>query len=686
MTPQPAAEGIFHLVTPEGRSASGASNRDPTLTIRLFGGMAIRDDRGVEYLPRSRKTRALVAILALNTPRPVQRIQLTALLWSQREKEQARASLRQSVHELQERLGAIWSRNLLAERHHLSLDSRNVVVDALVAADPGAPRTSLLSLFQDGFLEDLAGIDPAFDEWAAKERRRLLTIARMAGEATLQETRGEEALEAARSLLRIDTGHDSAWRSLIETHITAGDRAAALFACEQWRNAMGLAAGASMPDDLAGYLSRIRSPNGQATNGKTRGAGTMTPPPSDRGHAPARQKLRLGVLDIRNIGDAPDHVLASGLTEEITTSLSRFNWISCVSGASAAAAGGLTEPGGPDWSRGGLDLVLDGTIQRGGSRVRITVRILDMQMGGEVIWAKRFDRDSADALSIQDEVGAAIVAQIDPALLIREGERASLRTSAAASPRDLILRAILAIYRMDRSSFHAAGAMLETALRGDPNNAEAQAWFAYWHLFLIGQGWADDPDAATLRASILAETAVSLDPNDARALTLSGHVRGFLMKRAAEAAVLHDRAISLNPNLALAWCFSGLTRCYLGDHETALTRTYQAIQLSPSDPHLFFFQNAVMMPLLLRGEYDQAATAGREAVELNPWFSSSFKGYLAALGHLGRDVEAAEVRARLLKLEPGFNIGDAVRRSPMMRDEDVARYAEGLRRGGLPAK
>src|SRR6185312_7773585 len=137
---------------------------------------------------------------------------------------------------------------------------------------------------------------------------------------------------------------------------------------------------------------------------------------------------------------------------------------------------------------------------------------------------------------------------------------------------------------------------------------------------------ASDPEAATNRAGQLADSAVAMDPNDARALTLAGHVRGFLMKRPSEAAVLHDRALSLNPNLALAWCFSGFASCYQGDQATALARMRQAIVLSPSDPHLFFFLTAISMPHLLSGEYREAAAAGRKAIELNPWFSSSLKG------------------------------------------------------------
>jgi tetratricopeptide (TPR) repeat protein len=203
-------------------------------------------------------------------------------------------------------------------------------------------------------------------------------------------------------------------------------------------------------------------------------------------------------------------------------------------------------------------------------------------------------------------------------------------------------------------------------------------------LFLVGQGWAADPAAATRRAAHLADIAVATDPNDARALTLAGHVRGFLMKRPSEAIVLHERAISLNPNLAIAWCFSGFAFSYLGDQNKAIARMRQAIRLSPSDPHLFFFQSALIMPHLLRGEYREAVAAGRTAIELNPWFSSSFKGVLAALGHLGCREKAGEAKSRLAQLEPHFTVRDAMRRSPIRSPGDLDRYVEGLRLAGLP--
>jgi adenylate cyclase len=92
---------------------------------------------------------------------------------------------------------------------------------------------------------------------------------------------------------------------------------------------------------------------------------------------------------------------------------------------------------------------------------------------------------------------------------------------------------------------------------------------------------------------------------------------------------------------------------------------------------------ALMMPQFLNGDFENAVISGRRAIELNPGCSSTYKGYLATLGHLRRDQEAARILKRLLVLEPGFSVSSAIERSPMIRRDDLALYAEGLRRAGL---
>ena len=389
--------------------------------------------------------------------------------------------------------------------------------------------------------------------------------------------------------------------------------------------------------------------------------------------------VRLAVLPPRVLAGSGVDSLLLGLAEEITASLSQFRWISCVLGAPVVRH---TPPVGICQNID-ADFVLDSTIQQSDNRIRVIVRLLDVDAGGKVVWARRFDRETHDLLTLQGDIAAETAAQIDPELLLREGERLISRQSAEPTSNDLVLRAIPAIYRLEPTGFLAAGEMLAAAIAMDPGNAAAHAWWAHWHTVQVGQGWAKDPIAATRRAGELAERAVTFDPADARALTLVGHVRGFLHKRPEEARALHERALSVNPNLPLAWCFSGFALSYLGRHDEATEHIAQAQRLSPHDPHAFFFDMALMMAHLLRGDFDSAVISGRRATELNPGCSSAYKGYLATLGHLPREKEAARVLARLLVLEPAFSIKSAIERSPMLLRDDLALYAEGLRRAGL---
>jgi len=264
-----------------------------------------------------------------------------------------------------------------------------------------------------------------------------------------------------------------------------------------------------------------------------------------------------------------------------------------------------------------------------------------------------------------------------------EGRRTASTHAHDLTAQDLLLQALPAIYRLDLDSYLDARRLLEASLRADPRSSVAHGWLAYWDLLYVGQGWAPKPEESAAEAARLAERAVLLDPGDARALTLAGHVRGFLGKHPEEATALHERAISLNPNLAIAWCFSGLSHLYSGRHEEALKRINQANRLSPSDPHGFFFDTSLVIVNLMLGEYADACDAGRRAIELNPQFSSAHKGYLSALGWIQRPREASEVLDRLLTLEPAFSVESAVVRSPLMRPDDLTRYAEGLRRAGL---
>jgi len=413
----------------------------------------------------------------------------------------------------------------------------------------------------------------------------------------------------------------------------------------------------------------------------------VVPAPRKRDQATSRGGAHVGVLPLRLVGmSEEDAHLAPGLAEEITTALSRFRWMFVVS-ATSLGRFAAEQPDEAAIRRDfGLDFLLDGSVQRVGDRIRINMRLLDLRAASQIVWARRFDRQTNDLLSLQDEIAAEVVAQIDPEILLIEAKRITNRPPVDATAYDLMLRAMLLMGRMEPGPFQQAGQYLADAIALEPDYAAAHAWYAYWHVFLVGQDWAGQTRTMMERAGELAERAIILDPFDALGLTISGHVRAFLHRQLPEAMSLHERALSLNPNLAMAWALSAITYAYAGDPDEAERRIKRYKKLSPLDPHAFIFDGFFGVIHLMKRDYESAAEVGRTVSQLNPSFSATYKSYLAALGHLRRDQEAAAIRRRLLAIEPDFTIERFLRSSPMKRESDRLHYAEGLRLAGIPER
>ena len=648
-------------------------------------------------LPAGRKTRALLAVIALTAPRAALRGRLAELLWSRRPEEQARASLRQEIHRLLETLSPAGDEVLVVTRDHISLRPGVVWVDVDEVMRATTEQPASLSLLDGDLLEDLDGIDPTFDTWLTTERERVRDRARSVAEALLREqVEPEAAIPAAQRLLQIDRAHEGAWRALMRAHAARGERGMAIQAYDRCRAVLADLLDAAPSPETQKLLAEIRGPSGSRM--PLRPPAPRPPPvveeagepppilePRVQEIHPARGGAHVGVMPLQLVGTTEEEAhLAPGLAEEITTALARFRWMFVVSSNSLARFAAGTRDETAIRRTFGIDFLLDGTIQRVRNRLRITVRLLDLRAGNQVVWARRFDRQSNDLLSLQDEIASEVVAQIDPEILLIEAKRSAGRTPVGATAYDLMLRAIPLIGRLEREAFMRAGEFLLHAIELEPDYAAAYAWYAYWQMFLVGQDWADDPAAVMEEAGQHAERAVVLDPYDARGLTIAGHVRAFMHRRLREAVALHERALSLNPNLAMAWALSAIAFAYMGDPEEAERRANRYKKLSPLDPHAFFFDAFFILIHLLKRDYKSAVASGRAVSEMNPSFSATYKPYLAALGHLGRTQEAAVVRRRLLTIEPDFTVERFIATSPLERESDRDHYAEGLRLAGVP--
>lgn len=648
------------------------------LRIRLIGQMEAWTLNSESVLPLGRKTRALLAILALSAPRPVIRSRLAELLWSRRLEEQARASLRQEIHRLLDALQPVGADVIRVSRDHLALRPDLVWVDVEEVLRATTSDPSSLALLDGELLDGFDGVDPALDQWLAGERERVRDRARAIAEAVLAEQSAPETvIPIAQQLLTIDRAHEGAWRALMRAHAERGERGLAVQAYDRCKTALIDMMDATPSAETQRLISEIRAGSLQTAAPRSLEAPRSEPRPAMRGGA------KVGVLPLHILGSGEEEQhLSLGLAEEVTAALARFRWMFLVSSSSLAQFGNRDETA---LRRSfGLDFLLDGSVQRVARRLRITMRLLDLREGNQIVWARRFDRQMNDLLSLQDEIAAEVVAQIDPEILLIEGRRAAQRAPTDSSAYDLVLRALPLIIRLRRDEFAEAGDLLNRALTLEPDYATAHAWRAYWGMFCVGQGWADKADELLAESGRHAERAITLDPQDARALTIAGHVRAFLHRRPREALELHARALSLNPNLAMAWGLSATTYTYLGDLDEATRRFARYKRLSPMDPNAFFFEACTVILELYKRDYAAAVTAGRRASELNPHFTAGLKHYLAALGHAKLFDEAATVRTRLLAIEPVYTIQVAMQRNPYETASEMSHYAEGLRLAGLP--
>jgi DNA-binding SARP family transcriptional activator/TolB-like protein len=638
----------------------------PMLSMTMLGPLTACDADGNQLLPRVRKTRALLAILALAAPRPVSRVDIVALLWSRRDPPQARGSLRQATHELRMALGPV-GLLLRAEAAHLALSDNGLQVDArqILLATPAQP--DVLALWRGEMLAELVGLDPAFDRWLAEQLRTLRQRVRAIGEAILVVADGPDAVTvAARRLLAIDSAHEGAWRALIRAYIERGDRAAAIAAYERCCTTLSVQCQVVPSAETTSLVAALRTQSTPTT--ELPQGHTAAFPVSRRRSASSR--IRLGVAVLRGVTVAGTAEIAAGLSEELIIALSRFRWLGCV-----PCPAGQAEPD--------VDYLLDGVVQCCDDRLRVLLRLTDRRAGGEVVWAERFDHVITDIFALQDRLASSAAARLEPRLWLWEGERIGAAGPEPRTGLDLLRLAVPAVYCLDRRRFLAAGRLLEQSIALDPDNASAQAWAAQWHIFAVGQGWASTPAAYMERARGLAERAIQLDPEDARGLSLAGHVRVFMDRRPEEALSLHERALAANPSLPLSWCLSGLAHAYAGACDEAINRVRHAQMLSPLDPLYYFFEMVLAVAYMLRGDHVSAAEASQRAVTLNRSFSSSFKALVATRGHLGQREAAADALAVLLTLEPGFTFEQAMHRVPIAAPSGRALYAEGLRLGGL---
>jgi TolB-like protein/Flp pilus assembly protein TadD len=402
------------------------------------------------------------------------------------------------------------------------------------------------------------------------------------------------------------------------------------------------------------------------------------------GTPPLPDKPSIAVLPFENMsGDSEQAYFADGMVEEIITALSRMRWLFVIARNSSFTYKGRAVEVKQVGRELGVRYVLEGSVRKASGRVRITAQLVDASTGTH-LWADRFDGGLEDVFDLQDQVTTSVVGAIAPKLEHAEIERAKHKPTESLDAYDYYLRGLARVYLWTREGSDEARRLFYKAIELDPDFASAYGMVGYGYVQRKANGWMTDRTREIAEAVVVARRAAELGEDDANALSRAGQTLAFVAGELDAGAALIDRALALNPNLATGWFNSGFVRVWLGEPELAIEHLTRAMRLSPLDTLFFAMQTATAFAHFFAGRNSEALSWAEKALQRNPNFNGT-KGIAAACyAFAGRQQEAQKAAAHLLQTDPSFRVSNLTDYYPLRRQQDVARYAEGLRKAGLP--
>jgi adenylate cyclase len=394
-------------------------------------------------------------------------------------------------------------------------------------------------------------------------------------------------------------------------------------------------------------------------------------------------RASLAVLPFRTLQkDQSDAYFAEGMVDDIIRALGALKDIVVIARSSTQ-----TFVGAPlDLRRVGHELdvryVLHGSVRSARDSLRITVELAEAQ-SGTIIWIERFDGAMSDLFDLQDRIALRVATSVAPHLRGRELGRALRKHPDGMTAYDLTLQATDLFDRADRASLERAGSLLEQAIAADLNYAPAYSHMAALRMRMIAQGWSANATEDNVRAANYAQTAINLEPSDAVALAIYGHVQSYLLKDFRAARSYLDRALDFGPSCPLAWAYSSLNCGYVGNYGTAIAQAEQAVRLAPMGSDSFRFQHYLSLAFYMNEHYEDAVAWGRMSYAGAPAFISNLLCLTAS--HVALDnLDAARRHSlELLRLVPTFRLSVFRARTPVPADITDG-VVDRLRLAGVP--
>jgi TolB-like protein/class 3 adenylate cyclase/Tfp pilus assembly protein PilF len=409
--------------------------------------------------------------------------------------------------------------------------------------------------------------------------------------------------------------------------------------------------------------------------------------PTTAAEKSAPPRLSIVVLPFANIGGDPEQEhFVDGVTESLTTDLSRIRHAVVIGRNTAFTYKGKHV----DLKQIGRELnvryILEGSVQRGGNRMRVNVQLIDAETGNH-LWAERFDKPLADLFDMQDEIVARLASALNTELVAAEARRAEQTPNPDSM--DLYFQG-LAWLNKGTTPDHVAQArsFFDRALTADPDNVEALIGSARADAVASALLFVTDPAAALFAAEAKLTKALSSVPDHARAHMVLGVVEIFT-KRAAQGIAECEHALALDRNLANAHAQIGFGKILIGRAEETEAHVAEALRVSPRDTTAYIWMTNVGVAKNHLGSHEQAVAWCRRAIEANRNYPLPHFVLGVALAHLGRLDEARSAVKAGLALNPAFAVSRARALWAAMSDDPTylaqrETILDGLRKAGVP--
>jgi adenylate cyclase len=389
-------------------------------------------------------------------------------------------------------------------------------------------------------------------------------------------------------------------------------------------------------------------------------------------------KPSIAVLPFQNMSADPDQdYFADGMVDEITTALSRFDFLFVIARNSSFTYKGKAIDIKQVGRELGVRYVLEGSVRNAAGKVRIIGQLIDAVTGMH-LWADQFEGDLSDIFALQDRITERVVSAIAPKMFQVELDLALRRTNNL-SAYDLCLRALPHFWSWTRSGTAEALRLASRALEIKPRYGFAAMLAGSCHFSNVHAVWAVDPKSEIAEGFRLIRLALSINGNDAAALGSLGLATAFFSRDDATAKQMVDRAIALNPNAVYAWYQRGWICLIGGQPEEAIQSFERCVRMSPFDPALVLTFTGLSFAFIHLGRFDEAIAAAKNAINRNQTYAPAHRCLAAALTVLGRDADARMAVDQALEIEPDFRVSEMIARH--LRNPIVI---DALRKAGFP--